>query len=193
MPRKTQYALTDIFESAIPIVLEKGYRGCSMNMLINATDFNRRAFYREFANKQSFMEALLSHYIEHHLMPMHQHLQAHKDVSQGILAYFTAYQAHINQQGCLLIRLISEIGKENNTITRQARQYFDTLQLTFIGCIERAINHGEFSKHVNVESLALKLSCFAQGLAVSNTILQGESDALIVIKTLFSELVTEAS
>lgn len=188
MPRKPQYELSEIFESAIPVVLEKGYRGCSMNMLINATDFNRRAFYVEFTNKQQFMDALLAYYINHHLMPLQQHLHVTSNMSQGIIDYFEAYQAHINQQGCLLIRLIIETGKEDNNITHQARQYFDTLQLTFIGCIERAISHNELNKQVNVESLALKLSCFAQGLPVSNSIQQGECDALIVVKTLFDEL-----
>jgi TetR/AcrR family transcriptional repressor of nem operon len=188
MPRKPQYALHDVFESAIPVVLEKGCKGCSMDMLINATDFNRRAFYLEFTNKQSFIDDLLSHYITLHLTPLQRHLQATEDISQAIITYFNAYQTHINKQGCLLIRLIVEAGKEDNDIANQARHYFDNLQLSFIGCIERAVAHQEMSKQVNVESLALKLSCFAQGLAVSNIIQQGDCDALIVIKTLLAEL-----
>lgn len=188
MPRKPQYALNDVFESAIPVVLAKGYRGCSMGMLINATDFNRRAFYLEFTNKQAFMDALLNYYITHHLVPLQHHLQTTEDIPQGIIDYFNAYQTHINQQGCLLIRLIVEIGKEDNNISNQARRYFDNLQLSFIGCIERAIAHQQISKQINVESLGLKLSCFAQGLAISNNIQQGDCDALIVIKTLFAEL-----
>jgi AcrR family transcriptional regulator len=188
MPRKPQYALDDVFDAAIPVVLAKGYRGCSMDTLINATDFNRRAFYLEFGNKQSFIEALLDYYIIHHLVPLQVHLRATSNISQAIVDYFTAYQAYINKQGCLLIRLIIETGKEDNSITNQARRYFDSLQLSFIACLERAVAHNEFNNKVNIESLALKLSCFAQGLAVSNSIQQGESDALIVIKTLFAEL-----
>lgn len=188
MPRKQQYALNDVFNLAIPVVLEKGYRGCSMNTLINATDFNRRAFYLEFGNKQAFIEALVRYYIAHELMPMQLHLQGADNLAQGIINYFNAYQLHINRQGCLLIRLMVEIGKEDNNITREARRYFDNLQLTFIGCIERAVAQQEFGEQVNIESLALKLSCFAQGLAISNTIQQDDDDALLVIKTLFAEL-----
>lgn len=189
MPRKAQYTVEEIFESAIPVVLAKGYRGCSMDMLINVTDFNRRAFYLEFGNKQGFMDALLSYYISQHLLPLQQHLRASTGISQAIIDYFAAYQAHINKQGCLLIRLVVETGKEDNEIISQARRYFDNLQQSFIACIERAIDQNEFRHNVNVESLALKLSCFAQGLPVSNSIVQGESDALIVIKSLFAELI----
>jgi AcrR family transcriptional regulator len=187
VPRKPEYTLDDVFEAAIPVVLAKGYRGCSMETLINATSFNRRAFYKEFTNKQGFMNALLTYYIKQYLLPLQQPLTSVDNIPQAIIEYFSAYQALINKQGCLLVRLLVELGKEDHNIINQARRYFDNLQLSFIGCLERAIDHNELDANTQVESLALKLSCFAQGFAVSNNIQQGDSDTLIVIKSLFNK------
>jgi TetR/AcrR family transcriptional repressor of nem operon len=185
MSRKPQYSIEEVFEAAIPLVLAKGYRGCSMETLINATGFNRRAFYKDFSDKQGFMNALLAYYIEQHLLPLQKPLVALENIPQAIVEYFISYQSLIDRQGCLLVRLLVELGKENTSIVNQARRYFDNLQLTFIGCLERAITHNELNPNTQVESLALKLSCFAQGFAVSNNIQQGDSDTLIVIKSLF--------
>ncbi len=186
MSRKPEYNINSVFERAIPLMLAQGFRGCTMDTLINATCFNRRAFYVEFGNKQGFVNALLNHYIEQHLLPLQKTLFVNEHIPKAIVDYFAAYQAHINQQGCLLVRLILELGKENPEVILLARRYFDNLQLIFISCLEKAIANKELPNDLNAEALALKLCCFAQGFAVSNSLVQGDADALIVIESLFS-------
>ncbi len=187
MSRKIAYSLTQVFENAIPIFLNKGFRGCSMETLINYTNFNRRAFYLEFGNKQNFSHALIDHYIEHHLIPLQANLQVNQNIPRAIIQYFEAYQRHINKQGCLLVKFILELSNEDKIIQNKARRYFDNLQLVFIGCLERAILHHELPQDIDIEAFALKLSSFAQGFAVSNSIRQGESDVLMVIRSLFAK------
>ena len=187
MSRKPEYSLQQVFEQAISLVLEHGYRGCSMDALIKQTGFNRRAFYLEFGSKQAFMSALVEYYIEQYLLPLQQTMLSATDVPKAIVSYFTHYQQHIDQQGCLLVRLIIELGKEDDNIQNIARNYYDGLQQAFIACLEKANAHQQFSSPIEVESFALKLTCFAQGFAVSNNIRQGRSDALIVIQSLFSK------
>lgn len=187
MSRKPEYSMKKVFEQAIPLVLKKGYRGCSMQQLISHTGFNRRAFYLEFANKQAFFDALVAYYIDEYLRPLQDILRSEQEIPEAIMQYFFSYQQHIDQQGCLLVRIIVEIGKEDDTIQHLARQYYDELQLCFIACLERAISHQQLNNNIDVESFALKLSCFAQGFAVSNNIQQGQSDALIVIQSLFDQ------
>lgn len=179
------YVLDDVYEAAIPVVLAKGYKGCSMETLISSTGFNRRAFYKEFSNKQDFVNALLTYYINKHLIPLEQSLSSQENIPQAVIDYFSAYQTLINKQGCLLVRLLIEMGKEDQDIVNQARRYFDNLQLSFIGCLERALSYKELKLNTQIEPLALKLSCFAQGLAVSSHIQCADSDTLIVVKSLF--------
>jgi AcrR family transcriptional regulator len=185
MSRKPEYELNEVFDRAIPAFLSHGYFACSMDTLINITDFNRRAFYIEFENKQAFADALLNYYIEYHLTPLQSELEVKAHFPQAIICYFKAYQQLIDKQGCLLVRLILELGKSDPNIQNQARRYYDNLQSSFIACLEKAVAHSELPASTNIEALAMKLSSFAQGLAVSNHLKQGDDDALIVIKTLF--------
>lgn len=187
MSRKAEYSLNQVFEAAIALVLAHGYRGCSMDTLISETGFNRRAFYLEFGSKQAFMSALVEYYIDQYLLPMQQAMLHEDDIPQAVVTYFTHYQKHIEQQGCLLVRLIVELGKEDENIQHLARHYYDQLQQTFIACLEKAVAHGQLKESLEIEPLALKLSCFAQGFAISNNIREGQSDALIIIESLFSK------
>lgn len=185
MPQTAQYKLHDVFESAIPLVLKLGYRGCSMDTLINVTDFNRRAFYIHFENKQKFIEALLKYYLDKYLLPLQEQLANAENKTHGIISYFKAYQDLIDKQGCLLVRLVLEMAKENDNIQSIARHFYDNLQLAFIANVELAITKQQLAQKYNAEQMALKLCCIAQGMAVSNNITQGDSDALLVIKSLF--------
>lgn len=186
MSRKPEYSLSDIFEKALPLVLAQGYRGCSMDTLISQTGFNRRAFYLEFTNKQGFIDTLLGYYIQNQLLPLQDLLQTPDNYPQAIIDFFKAYQQQIEQNGCLLVRLILEIGFEDEQVRHQARTYYDALQAAFIACLEKAVAHQQLPQDTQIEALALKLSCFAQGFAVSNNISQGQSDVLIVIESLFN-------
>ena len=187
MPRKTAYSLPNVMEKAIPVILEQGYRGCSMDTLIKTTGFNRRAFYLEFNNKHNFVHALTRYYIETYLNPLQAPLHSIENIPQAIVEYFVMYQRHINEQGCLLVKLILELSTRDPVIQSIARSYYDNLQLTFIACLERAIEHDELPNDIDIEAFALKLSCFAQGFAVSNSIKQGDSDVITVIKSLFAK------
>jgi AcrR family transcriptional regulator len=187
MPRKPEYSLEDVFEKAIPLILARGYRGCSMDTLIKQTGFNRRAFYLEFGNKEGFIKVLLAYYIEIKLQPLEAILKRDDDIPSRIIDFFNQYQEHIDQQGCLLVRLILEVGKDDEHIRDQARHYYDNLQLSFIACLEKAVTGEQLPINTNIEAMALKLSCFAQGFAVSNNIQQGQSDVSIVIQSLFKD------
>lgn len=187
MSRKPEYRLNEVFEAAIPLILSQGYRGCSMQTLINTTDFNRRAFYIEFTNKQDFIQALLAYYIDQKLEPLQIHLHDNRNILSAIIRYFEAYQAQIEEQGCLLVRLIIELGKENENIKNLAQHYYDNLQLAFIACLERATIHKELNDSINIESLALKLNYFAKAFAISNSIQEDSAQIMLVIKTLFNQ------
>lgn len=193
MVRKPEYLIDKVFEKALIIIAEKGYKACSMQYLIEQTQFNRRAFYQKFKHKQDFIEQLLAYYIEHSLLPLQKPLAYSPNESSSdeqkltdlIIDYFNQYQLLIDQHGCLLVKLTLELGKQNAAVQNMARRYYDNLQLSFIACLERAHARGELRHVSNIESMALKLTCFAQAFAVSNNLQQGQSDIYIVIQSLF--------
>lgn len=176
MPRKAQYILDDILSQAVDVFLEHGYHGAIMDELIARTDFNRRGFYLEFSSKQNFLHQVLSHYQQHKLTPIIQHLNNNQGMD-SIRLFFRDYVLHIKGKGCLLINAITELGFDNAKVKEQGRHYLDTLQIGFIACLEKAIQHNEVRADINVESTALQLTSYVQGFAV-NAILSGHTDEL---------------
>lgn len=185
MAQTRKYHLEKVLEQALPLAIERGYRACSMAVLIAQTDFNRRAFYLHFKNKEEFFEALLNHYLQAHLLPLGRYLNTSNDAQKCVVEYFEQYQGLIHARGCLLTKLIVEMGRENSTIQHEARWFYDQLQLEFIALLERAQQYNQIPQHINVEKQALRLTCLAQGFAVSSHIVQGNDDVSPLIQSIF--------
>nr|WP_168711074.1 TetR/AcrR family transcriptional regulator [Ningiella ruwaisensis] len=185
MPKQAKYKLENVLERALTLVMQKGYRGCSMQTLIAHTGFNRRAFYMHFKNKEDFFEALLQHYLQAHLLPLNLHLHTSTNAQKCVQHYFEHYRQHIANKGCLLTRLIVEMGNSNHSVQHHARWFYDQLQLEFIGLLERAQQHGDLSPRVNIEHQALKLTCLAQGFTITSYIKQGDEDIGVLIQSIF--------
>ncbi|MFQ3248213.1 MAG: TetR/AcrR family transcriptional repressor of nem operon [Glaciecola sp.] len=189
MPKQAQYDLHEILTYAVDIFTEQGYAKASMEEIIGRTQFNRRAFYIEFKSKKGFLHAVLAHYIENNLSACQESLIARKDSgTQAIYDYFQAYYELISKQGCLLVNCISELGRNDEKVQSIARHYYDSLQLCFIACLERAQKHQQIKSTINVESVALQLTCFTQGFAVSSILQNGEDDVIIAMRELMSSI-----
>lgn len=189
MPKQAQYDLPDILSYAVDIFTEQGYAKASMEEIIARTQFNRRAFYIEFKSKQGFLHAVLQHYIDNQLSACQESLVARKDSgTQAIYDYFNAYYQLISKQGCLLVNCISELGRNDEKVQSIARHYYDSLQLCFIGCLERAQKHQQIKTTINIESVALQLTCFTQGFAISSILQGGEDDVIIAMRELMSSI-----
>jgi len=189
MPQKAQYKVTEIVEYAVDIFIENGYVAASMEEIIGRTGFNRRAFYIEFKNKQGFLYTVLQHYIDTRLSYCQQSLIHKSDTGiQAIHDYFNAYHTLTANQGCLLVSCVSELGKTDPQIQSIARHYYDSLQFCFIGCLERAQKHQQIQSGINVEAIALQLTCFTQGFAISSILQDGEADVLIAMRALMNSI-----
>ena len=176
MPRKAQYDVNQVLDQAMDVLLEHGFHGSIMDEIIARTDFNRRGFYLEFGSKQNFLYLVLERYQQHKLTP----ITAHLTENQGLLSiqrFFDDYILLIKGRGCLLVNCITELGFDDNRIREMGRHYLDNLQLGFIGCLERALMHGEVRKDIQLEATALQLTCYVQGFAV-NGILAAQTDEL---------------
>lgn len=176
MPRKALYNLDDVLTDAIDVFLEHGYHGAVMEELIARTGFNRRGFYLEFSSKQQFFYQVLDHYQTHFLQPVIEHLEINQGL-KSIESFFDSYIALIQGRGCLLIAAITELGFDDENIRQRGRHYLDRLQISFIGCLEKALQQQELVANIAIESCALQLTSYVQGFAV-NAILCQDSDEL---------------
>ena len=182
MARRPQYDVDEVLSEAIQIFLEHGYNGAVMDEIIARTGFNRRGFYLEFGSKQSFLYKVLEHYNTKELQTIVAQLQNNRGLL-SINAFFTHYIPLVKGKGCLLVNTVTELGYHDQNVRNIGRHYLDQLEIGFIGCLEKAIEHRQVKADINVEATALQLCNYVQGFAVTG-VLAGGTDEL--------ELATEA-
>ncbi len=182
MARRPQYNVDEVLTEAIQIFLEHGFNGAVMDEIIARTGFNRRGFYLEFGSKQSFLYKVLDHYQKTVLQLAIRHLENNKGLP-SITAFFQQYITLVKGKGCLLVNTVTELGFDDKHVKSVGRHYIDQLEIGFIGCLERAIEHQQVRADINIEATALQLCNYVQGFAVTG-ILAGATDEL--------ELATEA-
>lgn len=193
MPRQSLYVVSEVLDDAIEIVLQHGFHASSMDEIIARTNFNRRAFYLEFGNKDGFLNALVSHYVAQHLRPLQQTIDngTHPRV---ILEFFAQYTRLIQDQGCLLVNLVAELGADNEEVVEQARGYYEALQLSFVGLIERLSQLPDSQPTLPAEATSLILLNLLHSIAIQSSYLQ--SDEVVatyteVIQGLFLSIQSE--
>lgn len=182
MARRPQYDVDEVLTEATQIFLEHGYNGAVMDEIIARTGFNRRGFYLEFGSKQAFLYKVLEHYNTNVLQQVLMHLQNNRGLD-SIRCFFSGYVTLIKGKGCLLVNSITELGFDDKHVRSIGRHYVDQLEIGFIGCLEKAIEHRQVRADINIEATALQLCNYVQGFAVTG-ILAGGTDEL--------ELATEA-
>ena len=187
MPRKALYDLQEVLTQAIEVFLEHGYHGAIMDELIARTGFNRRGFYLEFSSKQKFFYQVLQHYQNTRLAPIMAHLDNNQGL-QSIQGFFDHYVLLVRGRGCLLINAITELGFDDAEIREMGRHYLDRLQISFIGCLEKALQHDEVVGSIQIESSALQLTSYVQGFAVNGILSAGADELQIATRSLLGPL-----
>ena len=187
MPRKALYDLDQVLNDAIEVFQEHSFHGAVMDELIARTEFNRRGFYLEFKDKKQFLYRVLDHYQQHLLAPILEIL-VNKQGLTSIKQFFEQYVVFIESKGCLLVNCVTELGVDDAHIREMGRHYLDSLQIAFIGCLEHANDHQQLRAGINLESTALQLSCFVQGLAVNALLCEDSEEMQIAIQSLLTPL-----
>lgn len=187
MPKQALYNLDQVLSQAIDIFLEHGFHGASMDEIIARTGFNRRAFYQQFTSKQVFLYKVIDYYMVNDLLPVVRELESHQGIT-AINRFFMRYIPLIHPRGCLLVSMTTELNKSNSTIYDYGRHYLDRLQFDFIGCLEKAAATGEIATTISIESIALQLTHYVQGMAVNAPLAESKHELIVATTSLLMPL-----
>lgn len=187
MGRRALYNLEEVTSLAMDTFLDNGFHATSMDELINRTGFNRRSLYSEFGNKQAFFHHVLDRYISVKLDPIAQNLKDNVGITSVDL-FFSQYIGFLASHGCLLTNAITELGRTDSVVKDKARHFFDQLEIGFIGCLEKAQQHQQIRREINIESAGVQLCALVQGLAVMSRISHEPSELLVAVNAVMNPL-----
>ena len=169
MTRPKEYNLEKVLEASTRVFWEKGYRGTSMNDLVQATGLNKHSMYKEFSSKDGLFLSCLDHYAKETTKEQSGILKKNPLGVQNIELYFrhtikSASSSKFNP--CLLINTAIEIEGLDTAINDLTHKYLSLQERSFYNCLEAAQKNGKIPKHKDIKMLAKYLMCFLEGINV---------------------------
>ncbi|MCB1041498.1 MAG: TetR/AcrR family transcriptional regulator [Acidobacteria bacterium] len=137
-----------IVAQAASLFNTKGYTGCSMGDLMNATGLKKGGIYNHFATKDDLAVAAFDHAIEQVERALREHLKTATDERQQlllILDFYRDYHAHpVVAGGCPLLNTMVDSDDGHPLLKTRARDTLDRWLQRLTRIIERGQQAGLF-------------------------------------------------
>jgi TetR/AcrR family transcriptional regulator, transcriptional repressor for nem operon len=165
--RPKQYVKEHVIDAAMQSFWQKGYDGCSMDDLLEATHLSKSSFYQSFGNKKQVFLMTLAHYSDRENEAMQRSIseaitgyQFFENLIESIVAKTVPHW----ESGCLIANTASEFGQNDPQIGSALKHAIDNFVQTFASAIVKGHADGTISKDQNSEDLAHYLIVALNGL-----------------------------
>ncbi|HEY9259570.1 TetR/AcrR family transcriptional regulator [Chitinophaga sp.] len=156
-----------IVEMTAPVFNEKGYTGTSLNDMTNATGLTKGSIYGNFANKDEVALAAFDHNIQKVGAIIRQEMDKKTTCKDKLMVYVHVYENFLKHPfpvgGCPILNTAIEADDTHPLLKQKAVNAVYNWKSIISGLIEKGIQQGEFSKHVNVEQTALTMIAMIEG------------------------------
>lgn len=127
--RYKEYNPTRVLDKSIALFWQKGYNGCSINDLVEATGVNRYSLYHEFGNKEGILYASLDLYRERYCQDKLAILNSDKGIIQTLEAFYGSFLSDDNSMlGCYFIHVGTELADSQNRIKENLNNYLAEIE-----------------------------------------------------------------
>ena len=151
--RYKEYNRNAILEKAILLFWQKGFNGCSINEIVEATGVNRFSLYHEFGSKEGILYASLELYRERYSKNKFDLLKnTDGEIHQTLMQFYTAFlEDNQPMAGCYFIHVGTELADTDENIRESLNSYLDEILSLIQGLLIRSgikKNVGFYAKHL---------------------------------------------
>lgn len=130
--RYKEYNVNKVLEQAIDEFWVKGFRGCSINDLVEKTGVNRFSLYHEFDNKEGILYSSMRLYKERYSDNQTSTLKDEGDTAFVLKRFLLAsLKSHGEHQGCYFIQIGTELADSDERIRKLVDSYLRELEEEF--------------------------------------------------------------
>lgn len=171
MPRKKQFAVDDVKKKAMRTFWDQGYRGTSMQDLVETMGINRASLYDTFGDKYALFIETLHNYNDDYAKPFFARLRRTNSPRQAIIALFDEICDGISkgeeQNGCYIINTALEMSPHDAKVSKIVNRTFAYVEKNFFRkMIEQGQASGEISRAVIPTTTSRTLLSLLIGLRV---------------------------
>lgn len=187
MPKSVLFDREQVLHNVTELFWRKGYKGTSMQDLVDVTGLNRSSIYNTFGDKFQLFEESLRHYqlVQNDLL--RKAFSEAKSPKEAIVSLFQGISSDItagNQRGCMLTSCTTELSGERPEIKDFLVENKDRVIASFTALIDGAQQLGEIPKSKNPQTLALYLFSSLQGLRITSMLdsdVEGVTDEILSV------------
>lgn len=177
---------------ATDVFWDKGYQGTKMRDLQMQMDMRPGSIYAGFGNKEGLFLLVLESYVKQ----SKARLAALKSELNSPLAALKAFVEEsclmairsATRRNCLLVKTLTELEGENETLASAARQGLKAMEQAFTSVFQDAINQQEMGSHHSAEALAKQLQIQIFGLRIYACSQPDEEQVLGAVNHMFDSL-----
>src|SRR5712671_2724364 len=180
-----------LLESGCTVVLERGYVGASVRVIVEAAGVPQWSFTNHFDSKEAFALEILELYFtdsrtmiretlrDDSLLPL-KRLRAYFDAS------IAAIENHDPKNGCLVGNFAAEASDHSEIIRKRLSEIYTELREAVAYCLKAAVKEGELPKSFKVSEVANFIVTGLQGAFLVSKVERDLVFAENFKKTLFS-------
>jgi len=137
--RYKEYNRNAVLEKAILLFWQRGFNGCSIKELVEATGVNRFSLYHEFNNKEGILYASLELYKERYAGDKLDLLRNSDGAPHDVLMrfYMSFLEDDLPVAGCYFVHVGTEMADSDEQIRESLDQYLQEIQALISGLLAR--------------------------------------------------------
>jgi TetR/AcrR family transcriptional repressor of nem operon len=127
--RYKEYNVNRVLEKCLQLFWAKGFRGCSINDIVEETGVNRFSLYHEFQDKEGLLYDSLRIYRERYAEPKFEILKGAGSPKEILQAFFRSFlKPEEEQQGCYIIHIGTELADTDLKIKEFINAYLSEIE-----------------------------------------------------------------
>ena len=161
-----------IIDTALPIILGKGFSAVGLSELLNEAAVPKGSFYHYFKSKEAFGEALLDSYFADYHKSLWARLKSGEgDAAQRLMSYWTTWRETQASDGpagkCLIVKLAGEVSDLSEAMRAALQRGTDRIIALLAESIDDAIADGSLTPPAGADEQATALMLYELWLGAS--------------------------
>jgi len=157
----------EIIEKAAPVFNQHGFAGTKLNMLIEATGFQKGGIYCHFKNKTHLAREVFKHNLQLLKRNYQQEMDKAVTPKAQLLAFVAAYKKFIIQPplkgGCPLLNIAIEADDTDETNRLLVKNYINEWKEEIEMILQKGIDIGDFNSDINITQAAFFIIAAIEG------------------------------